>query len=153
MDTTTASGTTRAATLEAVRAARRRLAVLAWTLDSAVKIPVVNVRVGLEPLLGFIPVVGDLAGKALSLYLVAEAWRLSVPGRDIARMVGNVVLDAVLGAVPVVGDVFDIFWRANRMNMQILDAHLMRVDPEIVLDPKDWTAVELASDAKRIGGS
>jgi hypothetical protein len=151
MDTTT-SDTDRAATLEAVRAARRRLAVLAWTLDSAVKIPIVNVRVGLEPLLGFVPVVGDVAGKVLSLYLVAEAWRLSVPGRDLARMIGNVVLDAVLGAVPVVGDVFDIFWRANRMNMQILDEHLTRVDPEIVLDPKDWTAADLARDQKPIEG-
>ena len=150
MDTTNASDTEREATLEAVRAARRRLAVLAWTLDSAVKIPIVNVRVGLEPLLGFVPVVGDIAGKVLSLYLVAEAWRLSVPGRDLARMLGNVLLDAVLGAVPVVGDVFDIFWRANRMNMKILDEHLMRVDPEIVLDPKDWTQADLARDRPQI---
>jgi hypothetical protein len=149
MDTTT-SDTDREASLEAVRAARRRLAVLAWTLDSAVKLPIVNIRVGLEPLLGFVPVVGDIAGKVLSLYLVAEAWRLSVPGRDLARMLGNAALDAVLGMVPVVGDVFDIFWRANRMNMQILDEHLMRVDPEIVLDPKDWTAVDLARDQKRV---
>jgi hypothetical protein len=146
MDAEPPPDATRAANLEAVRAARRRLAVLAWTLDSAVRIPGVGIRIGIEPVLGLIPVIGDLVGKAMSLYLVAEAWRYSLPGWDIARMLGNVALDGILGAVPVVGDVFDIFWRANQRNMAILDAHLARIDPEIVLDPKDWTAVDLARD-------
>jgi len=135
----------RTAALDALRAARRRLAVLAWALDSAVRIPVIGVRVGIEPVLGLVPVVGDLAGKAVSLYFIAEAWRFSLSGRDLLRMLGNVAVDAVLGAVPVVGDLFDVVWRANQRNMAILDAHLARIDPEIVLDPKDWTVVDPAS--------
>jgi hypothetical protein len=143
---TSSDEATRAAQIEAVQAARRRLAVLAWWLDSAVRIPGIGLRVGIEPLLGLVPVVGDLAGKAVSLYFIAEAWRFSLSGWDLTRMLGNVVIDAVLGAVPVVGDLFDVVWRANQRNMAILDAHLARIDPEIVLDPKDWTQVDLARD-------
>ena len=105
---------------------RDRLARLAWLLDSAFRVPGTQVRIGLEPLLGFVPGIGDALGKALSLYLVYEAWRLGVPASVLLRMLGNVAVDALIGIVPVVGDIGDVFWRANRMNVALLDAHLAR---------------------------
>jgi hypothetical protein len=103
---------------------RDRLARFAWLLDSAFRVPGTNIRVGLEPLLGFVPGIGDALGKALSLYLVYEAWRLGVPAPLLLRMIGNVAVDTLIGAVPVVGDLGDVFWRANRMNIALLDAYL-----------------------------
>jgi hypothetical protein len=106
------------------RRTRDRLARFAWLLDSAFRIPGTGVRVGLEPLLGFVPGIGDALGKGLSLYLVYEAWRLGVPTKLLLRMLGNVAIDAAIGIVPLVGDIGDVFWRANRMNIALLDAHL-----------------------------
>lgn len=106
------------------RRTRDRLARFAWLLDSAFRIPGTGVRVGLEPLLGFVPGIGDALGKGLSLYLVYEAWRLGVPAKLLLRMLGNVAVDAAIGIVPLVGDIGDVFWRANRMNIALLDAHL-----------------------------
>jgi Domain of unknown function (DUF4112) len=107
-----------------VRRTRDRLARFAWLLDSAFRVPGTGVRIGLEPLLGFVPGIGDALGKLLSVYLVYEAWRLGVPAPVLLRMLGNVAVDTVIGIVPVVGDIGDVFWRANRMNIALLDAHL-----------------------------
>ena len=71
-------------------------------------------------LIGFFPVLGDTITTALSLFIVHEAYQFGAPGHVIARMLGNVALDGVLGAVPLVGDVFDVFWRANRRNVRLL---------------------------------
>ena len=71
-------------------------------------------------LIGFFPVLGDTITTALSLFIVHEAYQVGAPGHVIARMLGNVALDGVLGAVPLVGDVFDVLWRANRRNVRLL---------------------------------
>jgi hypothetical protein len=102
------------------------LARFAWLLDSAFRIPGTGIRIGLEPMLGIIPGFGDVLGKALSLYLVHQAWRHGVPAAGILRMLGNVAIDLAIGAVPVLGDLGDVFWRANRRNLAILDAHLAK---------------------------
>lgn len=103
---------------------RQRLAVLANLLDSAVQVPGTNIRIGLDAALGLIPGIGDLASTALASYIVYEARRAGVSKLAIARMSGNVLVDTVIGAVPLVGDLFDIGFRANRRNLKILDAHL-----------------------------
>ena len=104
--------------------ARRRLDALARVLDSAVRVPGTNVRVGADALFNFVPVVGPLATKALSAYLVWEARRLGVPPATLGRMLGNVGLDFALGVVPVVGWLGDVFFRANERNLGLLRAHL-----------------------------
>ena len=71
-------------------------------------------------LIGFVPAVGDIITTALSLFIVHEAYQLGAPSHVIARMLGNVALDGVFGAVPLVGDAFDVVWRANRRNMRLL---------------------------------
>lgn len=111
---------------ERLRIARARFARMSWLLDNAFLIPGTTIRVGIEPLLGLVPGVGDLAGKGLSLYLVYEAARVGAPPGLIARMLGNVAIDLAIGAVPIAGDVADVFWRANRRNFRLFEDWLAR---------------------------
>jgi len=103
-----------------------RMEALATFLDSAILIPGTNQRVGFDALIGLIPGVGDAISAALSAYIIWEARQLGLPRWKIARMIGNVALDSALGAVPLAGDVFDVFFRANRRNMRIVREHLAR---------------------------
>jgi len=97
-----------------------RIDALATLLDTALVIPGTGIRFGLDALIGLFPVVGDAITTALSLFIVHEAYQLGVPGHVVARMLANVALDGVLGAVPLVGDAFDVLWRANRRNVRLL---------------------------------
>jgi len=93
-------------------------------LDDAVRVPGTNVRVGLDPLLGILPVAGDTVAAALSLYIVVESARLGVSTATMLRMLGNVAVDLVVGSVPILGDLFDAAWRANRRNVELALADL-----------------------------
>jgi uncharacterized protein DUF4112 len=84
--------------------------------------PGTNVRFGLD--VGLVPGIGDIITTAMSLYIVHEARELGAPGHLIARMLANVALDGIIGAVPLIGDVFDVLWRANRRNMRLLQGWL-----------------------------
>ncbi len=111
------------------RARRERIArfdALATLLDTAFALPGIKVRFGLDGLLGLIPGIGDFITTAMSLYIVYEARQLGAPGHLIARMLGNVALDGVFGAVPLVGDLFDLMLRSNRRNMRLLQRWLAR---------------------------
>jgi len=100
---------------------------LARMLDSAVKIPGTGIRFGAESVFGLIPVVGDIAGAALSGYIVLASARLGAPPSTIVRMMVNIGIDTVVGAVPILGDLFDVGWRANMRNVELLDTHLVGV--------------------------
>lgn len=86
--------------------------------------PGTSFRFGLDPILGLVPGVGDVAGAALSAAIITAAVRHGVSRFTLARMAGNVALDATLGVVPVVGDLFDAAWKANRRNLGLLERHL-----------------------------
>ena len=103
-----------------------RIDALATLLDTALVIPGTTVRFGLDALIGLFPAVGDIITTALSLFIVHEAYQLGAPRHVIVRMLGNVALDGVFGAVPLVGDAFDVLWRANRRNMRLLREWLER---------------------------
>jgi len=103
-----------------------RLDALANLLDTAFFVPGTNIRFGVDALIGLIPGIGDAVTTALSLYIVHEARQLGAPRHLIARMLANVALDGVVGAVPFLGDAFDVMWRANRRNMTLLRNHLDR---------------------------
>ena len=103
-----------------------RLDALASLLDTAFFIPGTNIRFGLDGIIGLVPGIGDTVTTALSLWIVYEAHQLGAPAPVLGRMLGNVVLDGVIGAVPVAGDVFDVMWRANRRNVRILREWLDR---------------------------
>ena len=104
-----------------------RLDMLATLFDAALVVPGTNIRFGVEALLRLVPGIGDAAASALSFYLLYEASRLGVPRLLFARMVANVLLEGAVGMVPVAGDAFDVFFRANRRNVALLRAHFARV--------------------------
>ena len=106
-----------------IDAARRRLAQLAWLLDNSIPLPGTRFRIGLDPLIGLVPGLGDLLGVLLSSYIVREAARLGAPPSVLTRMAFNVALEGLVGLVPVVGDIFDAAWKANQRNFALLDAH------------------------------
>lgn len=106
--------------------ALRRLEHLATLMDSAFLIPGTGIRMGLDGLIGLVPVVGDLVTTAISSYILYEARRLGASKFTLARMAGKVAVDGVIGSIPIVGDMFDIAFRANRRNVAILRAHLER---------------------------
>jgi hypothetical protein len=96
-----------------------RMAAVAWLLDDAIRVPGTGRRIGLDPVVGVLPVAGDLATAAISLYIVAEAALAGVSRRTLAAMLANVAIDAGAGSVPVVGDLFDAGWKANRRNVEL----------------------------------
>jgi hypothetical protein len=103
----------------------RRVRTVARLLDNAISIPGTSWKLGLDPIIGLIPGVGDMVGAVLSGYIVLEAVRAEVPTFTLARMLVNVGVDTLLGAVPALGDVFDAAWKSNTMNVALLERHLM----------------------------
>ena len=103
---------------------RERLARLAWLLDSSIPIPGTRFSIGLDALIGLVPVLGDALGVFLSSYIVREAAALGAPRSILARMAFNVALEGLIGMVPLAGDVFDAAYKANQRNVRLLNAWL-----------------------------
>ena len=101
-----------------------RLDALANLLDTAFILPGTNIRFGFDAMIGVVPGIGDAITTLMSLYIVHEARELGVPRHVVGRMLANVALDGIVGAVPFLGDAFDVMWRANRRNMALLRRHL-----------------------------
>jgi hypothetical protein len=101
---------------------RTRLRDLARVLDEAIRIPGTNIRIGLDALLGLLPGGGDIAGGVFSGLIILQATRAGAPTALLSRMLGNVLVDVVVGAIPLLGDVFDVAWRANTRNVRLLES-------------------------------
>jgi Domain of unknown function (DUF4112) len=101
-----------------------RLARFAHWLDAGIHIPGTSLRFGLDPLLGLIPGGGDAAGAVLAGWILVEAFRLGASRATLLRMAANIAIDAVGGAVPLLGDIFDFAWKANLRNVKLLERHL-----------------------------
>jgi hypothetical protein len=101
-----------------------RLEALARLMDGSFVIPGTNFRLGLDAVIGLVPVAGDVISGIISSYLIWEARRLGAPRWLIARMMANTFIDTTLGAIPVVGDAFDILFRGNMKNMALLRRHM-----------------------------
>ena len=97
---------------------------IARLMDDRFAVPGTRIRFGLDTLLGLLPGLGDALTSAISLLIVHHAWQSGAPKRVLARMLGNVGMDFVVGAVPLLGDLFDFAWKANRRNARLLEAHL-----------------------------
>lgn len=110
--------------------ALQRVRTVSRLLDNAIPIPGTRFRLGLDPILGLLPGAGDFLGAALSAYIVIEAARFGLPREMLVQMVTNLVLDAVGGSIPVIGDIFDATWKANSRNLALLEAHVATPEPK-----------------------
>ena len=104
------------------RETRERLRFVAWLLDSSIPVPGTRFTIGVDALIGLVPLIGDLIGVLASTYILAEAGRMGVGRAVLARMAFNVALEGVVGIVPLFGDVFDAGWKANVRNVRLLEA-------------------------------
>ncbi len=111
------------------KSVRRRIEALEQLLEGAFVVPGLNMRVGLDAVLGLIPVVGDVIAAGLGLYLVWEAKNLGLPRWQLWRMAANVGVDSLIGAVPVAGDLFDFVYKSNTRNLRIVLRHLDKHHP------------------------
>ena len=96
----------------------------AWLLDNSIPIPGTKWKIGLDAIVGLIPGIGDLAGGAASGWFVLQAARLGAPKSVVARMIANVGIEMLVGAVPLLGDLFDAGWKANARNMALVERHV-----------------------------
>ncbi len=110
---------------EAQLAALARLDRFSYWTDSNFRIPLTGFRFGLSPLIGLVPVLGDVIGLLLSLYVLREARRVRASRRVQLRMVSNMLIEFFGGLLPVVGDAFDAIYKANTRNTELLRAHLL----------------------------
>jgi len=109
---------------EATRLRRiARLNGLARLMDTAIRVPGTSIRFGGDALIGLVPGVGDAGAALIGLYIVNEARRLGLPKRKLARMIANLGIDAAVGAVPVAGDLFDVYFKSHKRNIAIILDH------------------------------
>jgi hypothetical protein len=101
-----------------------RLRRITWWMDEGLRIPGTSIRIGLDPIIGLIPGAGDAVGAILAGTIVVEAARTGISRFTLIRMAGNIALDSAIGAVPLVGDLFDAGWKANTKNLALLQRHL-----------------------------
>ena len=109
---------------------RRRVEMMEQVLERALVLPGIGRRVGLDAIVGLIPVVGDVLTAAMGAWIVWEARNLGMSRWQIARMSANVGVDTLIGAVPLVGDLFDLAFRSNSRNLKIIRKHLDRHHPQ-----------------------
>lgn len=103
---------------------RKKLERLAWYLDNSLRVPGFNARFGIDGLIGLIPGVGDTIGALISSVVISEAGRMGAPKVLLLKMAFNIALDALVGTVPVLGDLFDFIWKANQRNVHLLNSYL-----------------------------
>ncbi|MGL5795697.1 MAG: DUF4112 domain-containing protein [Waterburya sp.] len=113
----------------------QRIRKLANLLDTAIGIPGTKFRIGLDPILGLLPGGGDLIAALMSAYMIYLATRFKLEKEEIGKMVGNVAIETIFGSIPLVGDIFDAYFKANIRNLEILENHLQKSNT-ITQEPK-----------------
>jgi len=108
---------------------RRRVEAMEHVLERSFVIPGINRPIGLDAIVGLVPVVGDFITMAMGAYIVWEARNLGLPKWKLLRMAGNVAFDTAIGAVPLAGDLFDFMFRSNTRNLKIIRKHLDKHHP------------------------
>jgi hypothetical protein len=104
----------------------KRIRKIAKLLDTAIGIPGTKFRIGLDPILGLIPGGGDLITAGISAYMIFLATRFGLEKSDISKMIKNIILETAVGTVPIAGDIFDAYFKANMRNLEILEQHLAK---------------------------
>ena len=120
----------------------KRIRQIAKLLDTAIGIPGTKFRFGLDPILGLIPGGGDLITAGISAYTIYLASRFGLERREILQMIKNVGIETAIGFVPVVGDIFDAYFKANIRNLEILERHLAKTEADnLVTQERDLSRV------------
>ena len=101
-----------------------RLRRFAYWLDSGIRLPGTRLRIGLDPILGLVPGLGDAAGAVLAAWFLVAGVRRAISRATLARIAFNIAVDALIGAVPLLGDLFDFAWKANLRNVALLERQL-----------------------------
>ncbi|ABC64919.1 DUF4112 domain-containing protein [Erythrobacter litoralis] len=109
---------------------RKRIEALEMLLERSMVVPGTNYRIGLDIIVGLVPVVGDIITAAMGSYIVWEARNLGLPKWKLWHMMGRIGLDTAVGAVPVVGDAFDVVYRSNTRNLRTIRKHLDKHHPQ-----------------------
>jgi len=112
------------------QAVRRRLEMLEALLERSFILPIFKRPIGMDAIVGLVPVIGDMVMAAMGSYFIWETRKLGLPRWQLWRMAGHVAVDGLLGAVPVAGDLFDVLYRSNTRNLKIILRHLDRHHPE-----------------------
>lgn len=124
IDRTSASASARPLTHDEEERLMNAVRAVARLLDDSWTIPGTNVRLGLDALVGLIPGIGDAISAAMSFWIITQAKKLGASRWLLARMSWNTIVDMGVGAVPLVGDAFDVAWKANRKNLALLERHV-----------------------------
>lgn len=114
-------------------AIRQRVEGLEQLLEGVFVIPVINRKIGLDAIVGLVPVLGDAVTAAMGAYIVWEGHNLGLPKWKLWRMAGNVAFDSAVGALPLAGDLFDLLFRSNTRNLRIIKRHLDKHHPAQVV--------------------
>lgn len=101
-----------------------RLRQLSKNLDESFTIPGTKIKFGIDALLGLVPGGGDLVSSVFSLYILRAAIKMKLPKSAVLAMISNILLDTTIGIIPIIGDIFDIFWKSNKRNLKIIEKHL-----------------------------
>jgi len=109
---------------DAEHPALSRIRTLSHLLDDAVRVPGTDIRFGLDPVLGVLPVAGDSASSLISLYIIFEGYRADAPSDLLAKMIGLAAIDFLIGSVPVIGPLFDAAWKNNKWSVRLLEEYL-----------------------------
>lgn len=134
----------------------RRMELMAKLLDNAFVLPGTNQRFGIDAIIGLIPGLGDMATTLLSSYVIWEARNLGVSRIAIGRMLTNLAIHATVGAIPILGDIFDAFFRVNQRNMRIVRSELERISRDYsgddairMTDSTPWAENRRSADTRR----
>ena len=113
---------------ERFRESERRIGRVTHALDELIGVPGTQVKVGLDPIIGLIPVVGDVVAAIVGAWIIGEAARFGIPRVVLARMVVNMGIDVAIGAIPLLGDLYDVVFRSNSKNLALFRRHALEPD-------------------------
>ena len=98
-----------------------RLKLLSERLDDSIKIPGTNQKIGIDAIVGIIPILGDFIGVIFSTYIMYSGIKMGVSSKIVKKMATNIVIEFVIGSIPIIGDIFDALWKANKRNVELIE--------------------------------
>tara|TARA_B110001454_G_scaffold124750_1_gene116401 strand:+ start:566 stop:1012 length:447 start_codon:yes stop_codon:yes gene_type:complete len=98
-----------------------RLKLLSERLDNSIKIPGTNQKIGIDAIVGIIPILGDFIGAIFSTYILYSGIKMGVSSKIVKKMATNIAIEFIIGSIPIIGDIFDALWKANKRNVELIE--------------------------------